>query len=898
MNPLIKVATWNANGLANHSQEIKSFIINHNLDLILISETHFTNKTFFRMPQYTVYTTNHPGDTAHGGTAIIIKSNLKHYELPQHATEYLQATNIALEVNRGTIVFSAIYSPPKHVIKQEQYERFFDSLGVRFIAGGDYNAKHTEWASRLTTTRGRELLKAIRKNNLYSLSTGEPTYWPSDRNKIPDLLDFFIIKGIAKTYTKIESCLDLSSDHSPVLLTVSTQCQQITRPPSLCNKMTNWEMFRINLTKELNLNLPLKTEGDIDEATEHIIKTIQHAAWSSTPAQTEHTYKINQHEKINKAIAIKRKLRRNWQNNRTPQNKTKLNRATRELKTMLKNMKNESVQNYLENLSATQNTDYSLWKATSKLKRPTSNIPPIRKNDGTWARNDREKAETFAQHLVKVFTPFERNITQEEENVITSFLESPYQMSTPIKSIKIAEVEHIIQYQLNLKKAPGYDLITGKIIRELPHEGLKMITMLFNAIIRLGYFPTQWKVAQIILVPKPGKPAEIITSYRPISLLPIVSKIFERLLLKRLQPIIINQNLIPDHQFGFRPKHGTIEQIHRVVNVINYTLEEKKFCSAAFLDITQAFDKVWHTGLLYKLKMALPHNFYVILKSYLTDRHFQVKYKSEQTSLFQVSSGVPQGSVLGPILYLLFTADLPIDNNVEMSTFADDTAILASHPDPTVASYLLQNALDNLQEWLQKWRIKVNETKSNHVTFTTRRGNCPPVRLNNEEIPVTDSVKYLGMHIDRRLTWKKHITTKRKQLNLKVNKIYWLIGRKSQLSLQNKLLIYKAILKPVWTYGIQLWGTASTSNIETLQRFQSKTLRNLINAPWYVTNIQIHEDLQIKTVKEEINNYSEKYISKLEYHPNHTAVQLLDNSQERRRLKRNKPLELPYRFSI
>ena len=153
------------------------------------------------------------------------------------------------------------------------------------------------------------------------------------------------------------------------------------------------------------------------------------------------------------------------------------------------------------------------------------------------------------------------------------------------------------------------------------------------------------------------------------------------------------------------------------------------------------------------------------------------------------------------------------------------------------------------------------------------------------------------MHLDRRLTWKKHIWTKRKQLGIKFTSLYWLINQKSQLSFENKLLIYKAILKPIWTYGIQLWGSASTSNIEILQRFQSKTLRVITNAPWYVPNNVIHRDLNVKTVKSEISTFSEKYQHRLLCHPNELAVKLVNPTRQYNRLKRSNPLDLVRRFS-
>lgn len=353
---------------------------------------------------------------------------------------------------------------------------------------------------------------------------------------------------------------------------------------------------------------------------------------------------------------------------------------------------------------------------------------------------------------------------------------------------------------------------------------------------------------------------------------------------KRLLPILQEINIIPDYQFGFREKHGTPEQCHRLVKVIRESLESKKFCSAVFLDVKQAFDKVWHQGLLYKLKHLLPTPFYLLLKSYLYKRTFYVNVDGEVSINGSIKAGVPQGSVLGPVLHTIFTADMPVTEDVTVATYADDTS----------ASQLIQSQLNLTEKWLNKWNIKINTEKSTHVTFTLRRGECPSPTLNGCVIPSADSVKYLGLTLDKKLNWKKHITSKRQQLNVKTKRMYWLLGSKSKLSLNNKLILYKTILKPIWTYGIQLWGTASNSNIEILQRYQSKTLRQITDAPWYVNNNSIHNDLKIPKVKNVIKSISQSYHSRLSYHPNVLAINLLDDTNETKRLKRNHILDLPF----
>jgi hypothetical protein len=163
------------------------------------------------------------------------------------------------------------------------------------------------------------------------------------------------------------------------------------------------------------------------------------------------------------------------------------------------------------------------------------------------------------------------------------------------------------------------------------------------------------------------------------------------------------------------------------------SLEALNYCGKAEHRQVQVFDKVWHPGLLYKIKQHLP-TFLPLLKSSLSDRQSRTRVKGEVSALFPVKSGVPQGSVLGPLLYILFTSDLPQAPNVTIGTFADDTAILTSHTNVLRASTTLQEYLHIFNRWLQKWKIKVNETKSSYLTFTLRNDPSTPIYLNEVEI--------------------------------------------------------------------------------------------------------------------------------------------------------------------
>ena len=274
-----------------------------------------------------------------------------------------------------------------------------------------------------------------------------------------------------------------------------------------------------------------------------------------------------------------------------------------------------------------------------------------------------------------------------------------------------------------------------------------------------------------------------------------------------------------------------------------------------------------------------------------------VKYLDAITTTFPMEAGIPQGSVLGLLLFSIYTADLPISTEITIATFADDTALLASHANPIIASSTLQRVSTQWKSDSINGASKLIKKKSTDVTFTLRKQTCPQVAINDITVPNKDTVRYLYMTLDRRLTWKRHIVDKSKQLRDKLNKFYWLSGRRSNLSTQNKIMLYKIVIKPVWTYGIQLWGTANNYNIEILQRFQSANKcfllpsSVLINAPWYVTNETIHHNLKIPAVKDEIYKSRSRYNARVSSHHNPFVTQLLNTTDQIRRLKRKYPLD-------
>jgi len=428
--------------------------------------------------------------------------------------------------------------PPRHACSSATYSEFFRSLGPRFLVEGDWNAKHTTWGARLITPKERTLFSAIRGFHGTYFSTGEPNYWPTDHHRLPDLLELFVARVIAANYIRVEPVFELSSDHSLILSTVGAHVlHRVVPSPTLTTNHTDWDAFRAYITTHIDFHLQIKKRSELDDATHHLTTLLQEAAWHSFPPPRTPPGPVNATPlHIRNLVTDKRRARSRWQRSRNQGDRAIYKRLKRNLQATLRDAWNSTFSNYITSLSP---DDTSLWKVTKGFKRPQVSIPPVRTSNGSWAKRDNEKTTAFWEYPRQVFTLL--SSFHPHDLVVFDSLDVPCPMS----------------------------------LRITPFT---------------SFYPLLWKFAQIVMVPKPDKPAHDVASYRPISLLPIPSKVFEKFFLKRLGFDVDLSHPIPGYQFGFRPGHSPIQQAHRVVNEIVTSLEERARCTAAFLDVAQAFD--------------------------------------------------------------------------------------------------------------------------------------------------------------------------------------------------------------------------------------------------------------------------------------------------------------------
>ena len=386
----LKIAAWNSNGRPQRANETKIFLYNNNINILLVSQTYFTPKSYIKIPYYTIYDTTHPSEKVHGGTAVIIRNDIKHHLHRHFNKEYIQATTVTVQTSSNCFQLSAVYVSPRHKITSQMWEEYFQDLGDKYIAAGDYNSKHTLWGSRNTTPRGRTLEKYIRKNYLNILSTGTPTYWPIDLNKKPDLLDFAVTRGPNTNKLKITPNHELSSDHTPIIIEYRNKPIHYSKPETLCKKTTKWQTFKEIIESKINCNIPLKTPEHIEQAVATLTATIPGAARTTTTPESTCRQTITIPQEILDKIRKKRKAKAKWKKYRTRENKKHLNKLANEINNKIKEHNDSEFAKFIGTLSTHENTNYSLWKATKKIRKPIIPVPAIRKADNTWARSNEE----------------------------------------------------------------------------------------------------------------------------------------------------------------------------------------------------------------------------------------------------------------------------------------------------------------------------------------------------------------------------------------------------------------------------------------------------------------------------------------------------------------------------
>lgn len=481
----------------------------------------------------------------------------------------------------------------------------------------------------------------------------------------------------------------------------------------------------------------------------------------------------------------------------------------------------------------------------------------------------RKQAEILADSFQHRFEPHEEpsqpKFTEEVTQIVKSILQQPTRHTIPVTTPR--EVHNIIR-KIPLQKTAGPDNIPPQALKKLPRRSIIHLTKIYNACFKFIYFPQAWKAAIIIAIHKPGKDPTLPTSYRPISLLDFLGKILEKLLLSRLRPILTAPDVIQNEQFGFKSEHSTREPLVRLTHFIQTGFLSQQHTVATFLDIEQAFDTIWHDGLLYKLqKLSIPDVYIHLIANFLEGRTFQVRYLKQTSTSKPIHAGVPQGSILSPILYSAYVQDIPSHSKCQHALYADDTVIYTKHFNIQYARKHMQEALDKITQWSTRWRLKINNTKSEVVIFTRRFPRInEPLHIQNQAIPFSSTAKYLGVLLDKRLTFKHHIHSVRNRAFQRFMFLYPIF--KSSIPTKTKLQLYISVIRSLMMYACEAWSHAHPRHLRRLDGIQRAVCRTITGADYHIRNTQLYRDLNISLFSDYVRTLRKNYLEKLHCHIN------------------------------
>lgn len=501
----------------------------------------------------------------------------------------------------------------------------------------------------------------------------------------------------------------------------------------------------------------------------------------------------------------------------------------------------QAMNNYKNNLKKS-------WQVLKKIinKATTPNQLPSQFKIGNKIENcPNAIANSFNQFYVNIGPNLARNIpsrTNDPLDYVTGIQNSMF-----IYDTNCEEVSSVIKHLKN--SAPGPDDIDIRIIKKCYGDLVQPLTYLFNLSFNQGIFPDELKIARVIPIYKSDDPS-LITNYRPISVLPVFSKILEKLMLKRLNNFFEQFEIFYKLQFGFRSKYSTSLALIYLTDIITQSINNGDTVLGVLIDYRKAFDTVNHEILLNKLmKYGVRGLANKWIRDYLSNRLQFTSYNRIRSSNMQITCGVPQGSIMGPFLFLCYINDLPnVSNMITPLIFADDTNLFITGKDPNALMATLNEELVKISQWTDVNKLSLNTQKTKYIVFTKPRSSITieaPLLLNNDVITRLHHVNFLGVLIDDKLTWNVHIS----HISKKISKGIGIICKaKKVMECKTLRTLYFSFIHPYITYGIEIWGRSAAVHLNTILRLQKKAVRLIKSVNRWSESAPLFLDLEILTV--------------------------------------------------
>ena len=824
----------NARGLYAQLSHLHT-LCSSSIDFLALTETHLDSSypdSLFSPPGWLIFRKDRT--KYGGGVALLIRDKFNCTVRSDLESKTGEDLWLDTAIGQHHVTIGIIYRPPgQSVVELNQFASELDQTLTKLTAKpnstiillGDFNAKCSDWLQGSPTNAAGTLLSdLLAKHDLYQV-VFEITR-PTGGQGLPStdgsgtLLDLIITNkpGLLSTPT-IQPPLG-SSDHYSVHCSMDACIARQRRP---LTRLWNVQKCDNNALLEDLLAQPWpNTTGiansDIDSLWNDWHTIFMACVQKHVPSKLVAKVRPKPpwlNDVLLAECKLKKSLFRLSKSCPTPENISRFRQQRNKVTAMLRRAKTSS-----STQSPPGKPGRSFWTLVRHYKgtRHSRPLPPLQHPDGSKASTDVEKANVLNDFFIS-----QGSIPGRNDCPLSISGESCPEKLTEIL-ITPAEVCRLL-LRLKTDKAAGSDGIPNSLLRLAAPAISQSLAWLFQRSLVLGKLPLQWKTSKVVPVYKKGRRDQP-DNYRPISLLPAVSKVLETIVNCQLYEHLQANALLSPFQSGFRRGDSTSLQLFRVVHQLMSEVDSGQVAAAVFYDFRKAFDTVWHAGLLQKLSDAgIEGSLHAWFVDYLTSRQQFVEVGCSRSTVGVPLAGVPQGSVLGPTLFILYINSITSTTKIPSNCFADDTSTIAFASSPERLRRHLQADIDSVFRWSVKHKLSLHPEKTVAMSFhhPNQKPQTLSLHLNGSPVVQVSSHKHLGIILSSAFTWTEHIDNISKK-SLRMISILRHLRFHHHFAPKQLLLAYRVYIRPLLEYGSTTWSGLPASSIRRLQRIQNQAL--------------------------------------------------------------------------
>lgn len=797
----------NARSLANKVEEVEHILLLHSPDIMVITETWLhpnIDNSELCPPGYNIVRKDRA--SRGGGIAIFFKQS---YQLtPVSMSIDYEVLLCKLTCHNVSLMVCAVYRPPNTpvsmIIDLNTYLLQHVKCSTNFILLGDFNLPCIDWDTLSAHSQDRANGEAL-IDLAFSLNLTQIINSPTRFESLLDLV--FLSDNLGSKEYSFE-VVEGISDHDMVHVSISLG--QTPRSRTTVVSIPDFNRADdVSIIDFLELSLgtfeelSIECGADVEALWFSFKNIVNKCVVKYVPYRMKKTHVHNPW--IDRDILhLKRRIarvRKKTNRNRTSSCRQLISGLTSSLKKKIRTAKEKFFNVTLR--SFIKSSPQKFWRYISP------------------------RGKSFVQSNLSAneFNAFFKSVFTDDDGLTHGFRPS---LVPKIDDVTITQegVFNLLLTKVDTKKSAGPDMIPNTFLKRYAEWVSKYLVIMFRASIEHAALPSDWKTAKVIPVHKGGD-SNLASNFRPISLTSTTCKLMEHIIFTHIASYLDKHNLIYKKQHGFRKSLSTTTQLIELTHDLAETINERGQTDVVFLDFSKAFDKVSHPKLIVKLSNVLKNSQITDwITAYLTNRTQYVHYKKVDSSKLLVTSGVPQGSVLGPLLFLVFINDIADNIDIPLRLFADDCIIYKKIGDLD-DNYKLQKALDEIFKWCTQWQMKLNYDKTAVMTVSCqKRPILFSYNLSGQSLQRVNEFKYLGLIFNNKLNWNLHLET---TVNKARGTLFALRRKLKFADPDTKLIAYKAFVRPILEYASSVWSPYTKVGINKLESIQKQAARFIYN---------------------------------------------------------------------